>query len=369
MTTIYIQIGMEKTGTTSIQQYCLVNFDQLKAAGILYLKSTRGKWHNSWKFAAFFQEDRTEFLRVSKASPENRPFEGFLTGIKREVDEAVEQGINTLLISSEHLYSRLKSESEIAALADYLHQHFDEVKIIFWAREQISLLESAYSTALRVGERATIEEFFDKNYRIDNPYLNFGLGLQYWEAYFGRGSIVTKIYEEEVLGTGGIEARFMNELGVDTSTFNAIERKNESLPGTAAKALWLANNEFSLTEDERRLFIESILELRLPDSEFGKISEQNVNGDLFSDSNAAFFEKFNKKQRSFPKFEKRKLDDEAEVNFEALFYQLLLNQKLSNASRVSLDFNCPLRRPSKSELFSIIFFQRPACLETVLGNQ
>ena len=97
---------------------------------------------------------------------------------------------------------------------------------------------------------------------------------------------------------------------------------------------WLANNEFSLTEDERRLFIESILELRLPDSEFGKISEQNVNGDLFSDSNAAFFEKFNKKQRSFPKFEKRKLDDEAEVNFEALFYQLLLNQKLSNASRV-----------------------------------
>ena len=53
----------------------------------------------------------------------------------------------------------------------------------------------------------------------------------------------------------------MNELGVDTSTFNAIERKNESLPGTAAKALWLANNEFSLTEDERRLFIESILDL------------------------------------------------------------------------------------------------------------
>ena len=40
MTTIYLHIGMEKRHDLN-SAYCLVNFDQLKAAGILYLKSTR----------------------------------------------------------------------------------------------------------------------------------------------------------------------------------------------------------------------------------------------------------------------------------------------------------------------------------------
>ena len=102
------------------------------------------------------------------------------------MDEAAEQGINTLLISSEHLYSRLKSESEIAALADYLHQHFDEVKIIFWAREQ-QPSESAYSTALRVGERATIEEFLTKTTELTTHTLTWPrtaiLGGLLWERF------------------------------------------------------------------------------------------------------------------------------------------------------------------------------------------
>ena len=336
---------MEKTGTTSIQEYCVANFNQLKEAGVLYLNSTRENWHNSWKFAAFFQEDKTEFLRVSKAAPKSDPFEGFLFGIRRELNEAVEQGINTFLISSEHLYSRLKSESEIAALADYLHQNFEEVKIIFWAREQIKLLESAYSTALRVGESATIEDFFKDNFRLESAYLNFDLGLRFWETYFGREAITVKVYEQEILRARGIEASFLVDLGIDTSSFDAIERKNESLPGTAAKALWIVNNEFNLTEEERDIFIESILQLRLPDSEFGKINELYVDTNLFNGSNKSFFEKFNNNQWAFPTYKSRKGGVEVEVDFEPLFYQFILKVLLGNKTRTSFDFYLPVSKP------------------------
>ncbi|MDC2981488.1 hypothetical protein OA007_02145 [SAR116 cluster bacterium] len=325
----------------------MANFNQLKEAGVLYLNSTRENWHNSWKFAAFFQEDKTEFLRVSKAAPKSDPFEGFLIGIRRELNEAVEQGINTFLISSEHLYSRLKSEPEIAALADYLHQNFEEVRIIFWAREQIKLLESAYSTALRVGERATIEDFFKDNFRLESPYLNFDLGLRFWETYFGREAITVKVYEQEIVRATGIEAGFLSDLGVDTSCFDAIERKNESLPGTAAKALWIVNNEFNLTEEERDNFIDAILEHRLPDSDFGKISELYLETNLFNASNKSFFEKFNNNQWAFPTHKCLKLGVVEEADFEPLFFQFLLKVLLKNKTRTSSDFYLPISKPFK----------------------
>ena len=149
----------------------------------------------------------------------------------------------------------------------------------------------------------------------------------------------------------------MSDLGVDTSSFDAIERKNESLPGTAAKALWIVNNEFNLTSEERDMFIQSILELKLPDSDFGKINELYVETDLFDGSNKSFFEKFNNNQWAFPTYKCRKLGVVEEADFEPLFYQFLLKVLLKNKTRPHLIFICPSRNHSKFDLIFIGYFK------------
>ena len=115
---------------------------------------------------------------------------------QKGVDEAVEQGINKFLISSEHLYSRLKSESEIAALADYLHQNFKEVRVIFGLVNKSNL--KVHILRLSGLVKAQQLRIFKDNFRLESLYLNFDLGLRFWETYLEEKQLPSKYMSKKL---------------------------------------------------------------------------------------------------------------------------------------------------------------------------
>ena len=232
--------------------------------------------------------------------------------------------MNKFLISSEHLYSRLREENEVSNLYNMVNEIFDEVRIIFWSREQVSLLKSSYSTSLRSGDDQTYDEYFATNFYYENPYLNFEKGLALWEQNFGRSAISLHMYEEAKLHSNGLPAFFFQSIGIDVSDLPAPQSKNTGLNGLQAKILCELNKRYIFDHSDFLEIIEFIESLDVPDISFSAIEESTIDLSLFKQSNERLFQNYCEGHQ--PKFSQEVLRHPKLkiVNYEELFFGVVV---------------------------------------------
>lgn len=228
---VILHIGTEKTGTSSIQKYLYNNRRQLGGAGYHVLQSC-GKYNSRALPAACITNKPDDYLRaigVNTVEERQAHRETVIEGIARELSE-LSAGTHTVLISSEHFHSRIRSEAERGNVHELLSRFFDEFRIICYLREQVSTCASWYSTSLKNKGTQTLREFMERC-NPENLYFNYHEMLAGWERSFGLAALDVGLFSRDHLLNGDLLDDFTQRVdpGLVGSLDKEIEMENESL--------------------------------------------------------------------------------------------------------------------------------------------
>jgi hypothetical protein len=298
-----IHVGTEKTGTTLLQKWVFDNAKKLESYG-LSMSRMLGQY-NHRKMASYFNDDLNDdyFIDQSIVNMTQRDmyFENFEVNFEEEINYIRAQGkTKQFLITSEHFHSRLSEIHQIRNLKSFLGNFFSSFKVIGYFREQSQLRRSLYSTAIRVGQKVSFENFH-KNIETNNHYYNYYDSWSMWADVFGLENLVTRVYDKNTLLENDIRCDFLNsiDLSYDRNDLDwNLSKANEgfshivSLMGQSINSAMPRYKPDGSFNGDREFAIENLLQFqelniyKLTDSQSSSIYEN------FQDANGKFGRKF-----------------------------------------------------------------------------
>ncbi len=219
---ITLHIGVEKTGSTSIQSYLTRNRDDLLKQGILYAQSL--SLPNNDYLVAFSQDPgKKSDIRAKYGIPDSTEEIGkfrdkITSDLKREIGK---YNPSHLIISNEHLTSRLHCKEELDRLFGFLLGFSDDIELIVYLRRQDSLLESLYSTAIISGNTYEFDTYFNNMQNRHDLY--FYKLLKMWESFIPKDKIKIRVFENKSLRNRDIVDDFLHQVEVERSDNETIE--------------------------------------------------------------------------------------------------------------------------------------------------
>lgn len=195
---LVLHIGTEKTATTTIQDFVYANRRALAAHGVALCDSL-GRTNNRKLVAYLMPDDRFDDYfkdrQISTVEGKRQFFDGFEDEFRAEV-RALSRSAHTLFITSEHFHSRLKEVDSILRLKRLLDDLFTDVEIVCYFREQSSMLQSLYSTAVKSGNVVAFGQF-TKQCAVNSHYYNFHQFFDKWRQVFGAQSLRARLFDRE----------------------------------------------------------------------------------------------------------------------------------------------------------------------------
>jgi glycosyltransferase involved in cell wall biosynthesis len=285
-----LHIGCEKTGSTTIQRFLSVNRPSLKKQGIIYPVAggrLYGGSQRGYPVIACAESWRTE---IGKALDLHTPeaVANYRRQLAAQLDEEISRvgGAHTLVVSSEHLHSRLRSTEEIAALRSFLEPFCENFEVVVYFRRQDRLAVSLYATHIKCG--ATNPELFlpaiDSEdtyyYRYDEVFLK-------WAGVFGAEAIRSGIFHPSELLHGDLLRDFCAKCGISYEGKTIPQTHNNSLSPLASSFLTELNQEINLGHIPEKLVDRSLLVRELERLFPGKVFP------IDRQPAQAFFEQFN----------------------------------------------------------------------------
>ncbi|MAT91811.1 MAG: hypothetical protein CME59_04360 [Halioglobus sp.] len=239
-----VHIGTEKTGTTSIQKLLYVNRRKFRGAGYHFIQSA-GKQNNRALPAYCINDDKfDDFYRhqgILTLEQRQEYKAGFLREFEAEL-ASLPRGVHTVLISSEHFHSRIRTEEEMDNVHALLSPYFEDIRILCYLREQVTTCASYYSTHLKSGGMESFDVFMQRC-APGNYYFNYHTMLANWERCFGRDALEVALFDKQHFLNGDLLDDFTAR--IDPSLVGKVNKnfqsENESLT-PAGQAFALAVN-------------------------------------------------------------------------------------------------------------------------------
>lgn len=267
MRQLYLHIGTEKTGTTSIQSFLDVNKTVLSKHGFHVLECGGRENHRAIPsycmadnhYDDFFLNQQIDNLEKKQQFRE-KIYQAFV-----EEMESLDNDIHSVIISSEHFHSRLKNIETVETFKHLIANYFSEIKIICYLREQSSLVSSLYSTAIKAGENVNFSSFVQRCSE-NNPYYNYHLFLGMWSAVFSQDSLDVRVFSKEAFYNHDLLDDFCSAIDNKLLSFadKQIEIENQSLStfglllGRAVNSIFPKYNDNGVTNQKRRNAIKQI---------------------------------------------------------------------------------------------------------------
>lgn len=279
-----VHIGIEKTGTTSIQSFMTLNRQAL-AQGLVCYPSTPGQ-SNHMKLGAFAtNDDKRDDLRARYKLFTKGDIEQFRGSFVRELrDEVLSAGCPTVVFSNEHCSSRLIEDAEIERFRDMLLGLFDSVRIVVYLRRQDEAALSHYATKVKAGHTRPIALPDEEERRERYDYASL---LSRWSKVFGRSQLTVRLYDKAHLVDGDAVADFMATISLPPNPgYEMPKRENESMDAVSLEWLRRMNRHIPYVKGGE------IFALR---GNLVQLVEQNADGPrlaLDADKLASFMELF-----------------------------------------------------------------------------
>ncbi len=195
-----LHIGLEKTGTTSIQATLAANREKLSAAGILYPRCLGEKSHV--RAYAYASNGPLDEIKIQCGLDRLESLETFRLTLSDELaNETAAADPRLIIISNEHLSSRLLSTLEISRLKDLLSRHCRSIRVVIYLRAQGDAHRSAYSTYVKTGGA---DEFRAPGPRLLRDRYLYDVILQRWEQVFGPDAMDVRIYDLAAFPDGDV---------------------------------------------------------------------------------------------------------------------------------------------------------------------
>lgn len=220
---IFIHIGLEKTGTTSIQDFLFNNTEKLKTKSIFY-PTELGANHTS---LCIYSAQREYIGNLAPEKKNIKIKENFPQIMKSIIKEFDESDCENLVFSNEHLSSRLKNTNDIENLKRLFDHYTYPVKIIVYIRNQVDLLESLYFEGIKAGGKENLNDWANHFNYFELDYIKL---LGAWESVFGKESIIVRLFDRHVLKNGDAIDDFLDVFSVERNeSFSVNSQQNVSL--------------------------------------------------------------------------------------------------------------------------------------------
>ena len=223
---LYLHIGLEKTGTTSIQEFLHINREALAAAGN-WLPGSLG--HKNHKLlAAYGLEAGSRDIAVTAAGIGSSPeaVAEFRAGLReRLLKDAVRGRDGVGIISSEDL-SRLHKASEVQRVVDLLREFTAELRVIVFVRRQDLLAASRYYSLVLGG---SVDARVMPQPGEGPPYYDYRSNIGLWADAVGAERVILKRFPEvpKREGFNSVNA-FRGLIGIEGGDYADVQEQHVS---------------------------------------------------------------------------------------------------------------------------------------------
>lgn len=220
MKRLYLHIGFNKTGSTSLQQCLCQNRATLEASGYLYPGAAQDSYVQNQQhtpLAASLTGRDILWLTPRKRDTLDRALPDLLTAIEASPAEAV-------ILSSEAFGGLDVTEAQLQQMAGKL-AGFD-LRILAYIRRQDSYFLSTYQEDIKNGG----QHLFQFKRYAANRQLAFGQRLAPWRAVFGAERVIVRPFDHRFWPEGRLEYDFLDAIGAPRDDIRPLEKPaNESL--------------------------------------------------------------------------------------------------------------------------------------------
>lgn len=197
------------------------------------------------------------YFRVSRVTDKKSriAFDRNFLSLYRQKIESIPEGTHTVIISSEHFSSRMKSPSEISRAKELLLTDFSFVQVVCYLRKQTDKICSGYSTAIKSGSTLSFDEYFDRYVYRPPPTVSsrdkfsrdeYDCKLLLWETALGHENMCVRLYDKSRLSGGILLSDFCGIL--DKTLFDSlnipIDIQNEALSAAGCELMRRVNYLF-----------------------------------------------------------------------------------------------------------------------------
>lgn len=256
-----LHIGTEKTGTSSIQSVLKQDKERLLNEYSVLLPDSlryRGEGDNQILFPAMFSSLKDKQSLQYEIGAGELDHVLFLSSVEKAFCKEItdnKKKFDRVLISSEHLSSRLRSQSDLMNLKKWIEKFGEVEKIIIYLRKQDDYLLSSFSTSVKSGrtDPFRIPKLHGALHRYDYKYF-----LSLWMDVFGRDVICVRVFEKKQFYQKNLISDFYSRLNVPSNEFllnvnDAVNFKNKSLDVDAVSFLlmfnvWMDGKHFGFSE-------------------------------------------------------------------------------------------------------------------------
>jgi hypothetical protein len=329
--TIYVHVGAEKTGSTSIQATCAENLETLAEYGLLYPHDPKalycvGNTHRP--LAASLLPDDSTFAPENKRD-RKKVFPPLLDLIESSPCDKV-------LLSAEPFSSHFRAPKPMKELKKILGKW--NVKIIIYVRRQDEFFASTLSTVVKGRRRLDFSGSFStlgKNVRWQNEVrYNFYRIVSMWASVFGKENLIVRTFDRKYLVNGDIvdDLFYQIDPNIDMGKIQKGVDRNVSLNIHALLLLNLINTSRLNIDAPKRLVLVRTLEAYSRDNPLKHFSLISVRTRL------AIMDKYRKSNRLL----KNEYMGDIGISEENLFSEADIHDKVPIGTAISIEDSIPI---------------------------
>ena len=205
MATLYLHVGMPKTGTTSLQQFLVKNQPALEEQGACYPDF-------SDIFARCPRARNARFIcrRKSDKADKARALERI---------KVLAQTHERVILSDEYLWKRRVWDPTFWDEFKNDVGGIDDIRIVVYLRRQDLYLYSWWAQCVKIQsacEQRSFADYVEETDILESPMLDYAGALDVAAAAIGRENVLVRVFDKPSLeAAGGIVADFLSTVGLE----------------------------------------------------------------------------------------------------------------------------------------------------------
>lgn len=236
-----VHIGLNKSGSTTIQGWLTQNRAALAAQGIVYDPfddQPIPALQHAIGFTTLAAELGGRLVRHPQARAYHRmetpeAQSARVAEFLARAEPVIAAGdFRTFVISSEFLPFWIGPPKSAGLLHDWLSERFARVRYVVYVRDQVLWAPSAYTQHIKMGGTDDLAQFLNKG-----GERNYFAICDRWLSGVGRGKLSVRALEPSLLKDGDLIADFADVIGADASQTAPPDILNESIDAASVARL------------------------------------------------------------------------------------------------------------------------------------